>query len=60
MNPLRYVKLFMGLIYIAAGIYFLLNPMSGNQTLAYILAGAILSYGVMRVYLGYQDLYGKK
>jgi hypothetical protein len=34
--------------------------MSGNQTLAYILAGAILSYGVMRVYLGYQDLYGKK
>lgn len=57
MNPFKYLRLFMGLVYIAFGLYFITNPILENQVLSYLLAGAIFAYGAMRSYMGYNEIY---
>jgi hypothetical protein len=50
----------MGLVYIASGLFFLVNPIfEYNPVLSYILGGCILAYGLMRSYMGYNEAFRK-
>ncbi len=59
MKALKYVKFIMGLVYVLCGVYFLFIPVTGNPTLSYILASAIIGYGLLRTYMGYKEISGQ-